>query len=173
MLKIVLVGDTGVGKTSIAQRLVNEGFSENHIPTVGTCFFDLVVNGRAVSLWDTAGQERFSSITVTYFRNTTIALVVYDMSQPSTIDSANKWCNRVLAYSPDASIVVVGNKRDLITDSTPVTIESGIHHIEVSAKTGHGIADLHYIISDLVSRAEPEPVVSVSWAPPTDDKQCC
>lgn len=173
MIKIVLVGDSGVGKTSIAHRLVCEEYSDMHIPTIGTSFFDLTINDRPVSLWDTAGQEKFSAVTVSYFRNVTIALVVYDMSQPLTVDGANRWANRVLDYSPDANIVVIGNKKDIAADGISYSPEQCLPHIEVSAKTGYGIADLHYFLSDTVSVSQEEQGPSLSPELLSGNKRAC
>ena len=172
MIKVVLVGDSGVGKTSIAQRLVCGEYSETHIPTIGACFLDLTINDRAVSLWDTAGQEQYASVTVSYFRNVSIALAVYDMSQPKTVDGANRWANRVLDYSPDALIIVVGNKKDIAVSGVSYTSERCLPHIEVSAKTGYGIADLHYLLSDSVPASWEEHVV-LSPAPLSGDERAC
>lgn len=174
MIKVVLVGDTGVGKTSIAQRLVCEEYSDTHIPTIGTSFFDLTVNGRPVSLWDTAGQEQFAAVTISYLRNVAIALVVYDMSQPVTADGATKWANRVLDFSPDARVVVVGNKKDIALSDVSYSPGLSVPYIEVSAKTGYGIADLHYLLSDIVSSAKEIQTPSLSPEFSGSGKgQCC
>lgn len=174
MIKVVLVGESGVGKTSIAQRLVCEEYSDTHIPTIGTSFFDLTINDRPVSLWDTAGQEQFAAVTVSYLRNVTIALVVYDMSRPSTVDGANRWANRVLDYSPGASIVVIGNKKDIAADGFSYSPEQCLPHIEVSAKTGYGIADLHYLLAEIVSSSweEQGPTLSPELLS-ARERQCC
>ena len=173
MIKVVLVGDSGVGKTSIAQRLVCEEYSDTHIPTVGTSFFELTVNDRPVSLWDTAGQERFASVTVSYLRNVSVALVVYDMSQPDTVEGAARWANRVLSFSPDASIVVIGNKKDIAIDGVSYTPEQYLPYVEVSAKTGHGISDVHYLLSEAVSFSREEQGPSLSPVPLSDNERVC
>lgn len=173
MIKVVLVGDTGVGKTSIAQRLVCEEYSDAHIPTIGTCFLDLTINGRTVSLWDTAGQEQFASVTVSYLRNVAIALVVYDMSQPETADGATRWANRVLSFSPDASIIVIGNKKDIASGDISYSPGHCVSYIEVSAKTGHGIADLHYLLSDTVSSPRDDQGPTLSPVSLSDSKGSC
>lgn len=173
MIKIVLVGDTGVGKTSIANRLVCGEYSDTHIPTVGTSFFDLTVNDRKVMLWDTAGQEKYASVTVSYLRNVTIALVVYDMSQPETVDGANRWANRVLDISPSASIVVIGNKKDIAAGGVSYDQGQDLPHVELSAKTGFGIADLHYHLACAVSFPRDEHVNLSPEALPASERVCC
>lgn len=173
MIKIVLVGDSGVGKTSIAQRLVCEAYSDTHIPTIGTCFHDLTINDRAVSLWDTAGQEQYSSVTVSYLRNVSAALAVYDMSSAATVDGANRWANRVLEYSPGAHVIVIGNKKDIAAGGVSYTSEQCLPHIEVSAKTGYGIQDLHYLLSDVVSASQEEHVVLSPEPLPDNERVCC
>ena len=133
-LKILFIGDSNVGKTSILRRFVDgRAFDiENiHIPTIGVDFKirTIVVDGKVIKLqiWDTAGQERFHSILPTYFRNVQGVIVVYDVTVQKSFDNvSNIWLKQLEDNVPDlreeVSTMLVGNKRDLnqrkVVDST-------------------------------------------------------
>jgi small GTP-binding protein len=93
--KIVIVGSTGVGKSAIVQRLIQETFSEETTSTCGADFYTYLctVNNEIVKLqiWDTAGQERFRSISKSYFRNAVGAVLVYDLTNLSSFDDLSDW----------------------------------------------------------------------------------
>uniref|UniRef100_A0A914RNK3 Uncharacterized protein n=1 Tax=Parascaris equorum TaxID=6256 RepID=A0A914RNK3_PAREQ len=94
-VKVVIVGSTGVGKTSIVMRLDGQGFSSKVSSTLGASFIvsSFLVSGRRIELqiWDTAGQERYMSMVPMYVRNAVAALVVYDVSMKQTFNDLNKW----------------------------------------------------------------------------------
>ena len=91
VLKVILVGDSFVGKTSIIHRLVNDEFTLSTMPTVATGFYaKKVVIGQyniTLQLWDTAGQERFASLSHLFYRNTHACLLVFDMTNPKSLNS--------------------------------------------------------------------------------------
>lgn len=116
--KIVVVGASSVGKSSIVQRLVQGTFTEDGSTTCGADFYtySCPVNSETIKLqiWDTAGQERFRSISKSYFRNAVGAILVYDITSMSSFDQLTDWLNDLQSLcSPNAYILLVGNKADL------------------------------------------------------------
>jgi small GTP-binding protein len=116
--KIVIVGSSSVGKSSIVQRLVQGSFSAEGTTTCGADFYSYCcpVNNENVKLqvWDTAGQERFRSISKSYFRNAVGAVLVYDITNLKTFDDLAGWLSDLQSLSaPNAYILLVGNKCDL------------------------------------------------------------
>ena len=93
--KVVLVGDSGVGKTNILLRSLNKEFNQNTKATVGVEFgsINITIDNKIVKgqIWDTAGQERYRAITSAYYRGAHGALIVYDVTQRDTFDSIDKW----------------------------------------------------------------------------------
>ncbi|OHT13723.1 Ras family protein [Tritrichomonas foetus] len=116
--RIVIVGSSSVGKSSIIQRLVQGVFVEDLTPTCGAdfCTYQCAVQSENVKLqiWDTAGQEKFKSISKSYFRGAVGAILVYDITSMGSFDSLTSWLNDIHEYcSPNAYILLVGNKSDL------------------------------------------------------------
>lgn len=115
--KIVVVGASMTGKTSIIRRLMNESFDEP-ATTCGADFYTYTVpvNGETVKLliWDTAGQERFRSISKSYFRNAAGAILVYDITNIASFDQLSDWLTDLQTLClPNSYILLVGNKKDL------------------------------------------------------------
>ena len=117
-LKIVVVGDSGVGKTNLIKRFISNEFSENFKATIGVEFMSKTyrINKHLfkVEIWDTAGQERYKSITAVYYKGAKGALVVYDTTDKSTFDNIDKWMLEIKdKTSKDIKLMIVGNKIDL------------------------------------------------------------
>jgi Ras-related protein Rab-6A len=114
--KVIFLGDTAVGKTSIVNRIVYGGVNAQHQPTVGIDFFaQTVIRGDKpirLQIWDTAGQEKFRSLIPSYIRNATVAVFVYDITNQASFDNLKTWHAHTLTLSSPAC-VVVGNKVDL------------------------------------------------------------
>ena len=116
--KVVIVGDSGVGKTNLVRRFATNTFNKESKATVGVEFLSksYIVNDRVfkIELWDTAGQERYKSITSAYFKGAKGALVVYDVTSKITFDNVDKWCSELQTKgSKTVNIIMVGNKTDL------------------------------------------------------------
>ena len=129
-LKVVVVGDSGVGKTNLIKRFISNTFSANTKATVGVEFLykSYKINEQAfkVEIWDTAGQERYKSITAAYYKGAKGALVVYDTTQKSSFENVDKWMTEIKERgSPDIKIMLVGNKIDLV-DEREVKREEGL-----------------------------------------------
>jgi len=151
-LKVIVVGDLAVGKTSLAGRYVTGRFSQSYKATIGTDIFTkaLRVEGRRVQLliYDTAGQERFRALVARYFMGAIGALLVYDVTKRESFENLPTWSHQVDQHAPHARKIVIGNKIDL-TDQRQVTPEEGrgmgmqlgASFIETSAKTGENVEE--------------------------------
>ncbi|KAI9480993.1 MAG: ras family-domain-containing protein [Benjaminiella poitrasii] len=123
-VKLVLLGESAVGKSSLVIRFVNREYAENREPTIGAAFLTqkcTVDDDRTVKfeIWDTAGQERFHSLAPMYYRNAQAAIVMYDITKASTLDKAKGWVKE-LQRQANSQIVIalVGNKLDLVEETT-------------------------------------------------------
>ena len=117
-LKIVVVGDSGVGKTNLIKRFISNEFSENFKATIGVEFMSKTyrINKHLfkVEIWDTAGQERYKSITAVYYKGAKGALLVYDITDKNTFDNIDKWMLEIKdKTSKDIKLMIIGNKIDL------------------------------------------------------------
>lgn len=117
-IKIVIVGDSGVGKSNILSRYVQNEFNQDSKATVGvelsTKTYQIGDQIVKVHLWDTAGQERYKSITAAYYKGARGAMIVYDITRPETFENVDKWFNEIREFGEKTvSIIMVGNKSDL------------------------------------------------------------
>ncbi|EME87884.1 uncharacterized protein MYCFIDRAFT_70380 [Pseudocercospora fijiensis CIRAD86] len=125
-VKLVLLGEAAVGKSSLVLRFVNDDFQPNKEPTIGAAFLtqkcQLPTRTIKFEIWDTAGQERFASLAPMYYRNAQSALVVYDITKPSSLTKAKHWVAELQRQaSPGIVIALVGNKLDLCDDDNAAT----------------------------------------------------
>ncbi|MEW5302419.1 MAG: hypothetical protein WDW38_002427 [Sanguina aurantia] len=152
--KLVFLGDQSVGKTSIITRFMYDKFDNTYQATIGIDFLSktMYLEDRTVrlQLWDTAGQERFRSLIPSYIRDSSVAVVVYDVTNRQSFLNTARWIQEVRAErGSDVIIFLVGNKTDLV-DRRQVSIEEGdgkarecsVHFIETSAKAGLNIKAL-------------------------------
>mmetsp|Transcript_90187 Transcript_90187/g.254408 ORF Transcript_90187/g.254408 Transcript_90187/m.254408 type:complete len:210 (-) Transcript_90187:68-697(-) len=152
--KLVFLGEQAVGKTSVITRFMYDTFDNNYQATIGIDFLSktMYLEDRTVrlQLWDTAGQERFRSLIPSYIRDSSGAIVVYDVTNRASFLNTAKWIEDVRSErGPDVVIVLVGNKIDL-ADRRQVSEEEGqdkakennVMFIETSAKTGNNIKAL-------------------------------
>lgn len=118
LLKVVLIGDSGVGKSALLRRLAHNEFVQTHMTTIGVDFEVLTrttSNGKVVKLqiWDTAGQERFQTITSSYYRGAHAVMIVCDVTNAETVHNVTKWCCDFRQYNKEChNIMLVGNKMD-------------------------------------------------------------
>jgi Ras-related protein Rab-11A len=116
--KIVLVGDSSVGKSNILSRYVNNEFYKESKSTLGielsTKVFKVNNSIIKVNIWDTAGEERYNSITAAYYKGANGAIIVYDVTKKETFDNVEKWYKEIkLISEKNLSLILVGNKSDL------------------------------------------------------------
>jgi len=117
-LKLVMIGDITVGKSSLAQRFVNDTFQPNKESTMRIAFMNKIIKieGQEVEIriWDTAGQEKYKSLVPIYYRGAHGAVLVYDISNPKTLEAVDFWSNELRNLEdPNMPISLVGNKSDL------------------------------------------------------------
>ena len=129
LYKIIIVGDSGVGKSNILGRYINNIFKQDTKSTVGVEFASKKIKANGVNIklqiWDTAGQERYRSITSAYYRGSKGCFIVYDISSMHTFESVEKWYEEVLkSGEKDISVILIGNKCDL-ENERKVTVEMG------------------------------------------------
>ncbi|KAH9964779.1 P-loop containing nucleoside triphosphate hydrolase protein [Lactifluus volemus] len=136
-VKIVVIGDSGVGKTSLRGQYVSGHFSTGYRATIGTDFISKTLPHHSnpdesvtLQVWDTAGQERFSSLSTAFFRGADAALLMFDVNKPATLHALTRWWSEFRTCAPLADedmeeycLVVVGNKTDLISGSDNATTE--------------------------------------------------
>uniref|UniRef100_A0A7S4LCC4 Uncharacterized protein n=1 Tax=Eutreptiella gymnastica TaxID=73025 RepID=A0A7S4LCC4_9EUGL len=191
--KLVLLGEAGVGKSSIILRLIKDEYVEFQHSTVGASFFrhsvpleDMTIN---FDIWDTAGQERYKSLASMYYRGAAAALVVYDITSQDSFERAKYWVKELLMNSNDNIVIALtGNKCDLV-DQRRVSVEAtqayanemGILYLETSAKTS---VNINQIFQEIARKLSTTLVVSATAAAapggvnlmeakPKSAKRCC
>ena len=151
--KILTIGESGVGKTCILRRFVENKFLKNHLATIGIDFKTktLNINNQEIKLkiWDTAGQERFRNITTQYYKGADGIVLVYDVTDEASYEKIKDWMDQILSNTQQEEIglVLLGNKCDM--DPRSVTEEMGkkmaeelkINYFETSALNGQGIKE--------------------------------
>ena len=169
IFKIILIGSSGVGKSSLIQRYTQKTFEDVYDCTIGVDFFTktIDVNGKTVKLqiWDTAGTEKYRSITSSYYRGSHCALIVFDLTSKESFESLPTWienyyknCNQEF----DKNVIMIGNKNDL-SEKRDVTQEkindfiklNNLVYFETSAKTGENVDEsFQYIAQKLMEEQE-------------------
>ena len=153
--KIILIGDPGVGKTSIMTKFVSNEFQNTYLSTIGVEFKlkEIYINNNTcarLKIWDTCGQEKFRAITRQYFKNSEGVFIVFDLSNRETIKRLNVWMKDIQDnIDNDFFIFLVGNKTDIkerdltiSEEAKQFAINKKINYYEVSAKTGSGIYNI-------------------------------
>lgn len=160
--KLVLLGDSSVGKTSIVNQFVNNSFSKFQDSTIGAAFLSKSVfignDEVRFEIWDTAGQERYHSLAPMYYRNANIVLVVYDITNYTSFHGAKRWINELYkTVNHDVKIILIGNKKDLEhlrlireIEVYNYTNEMCLQHYEISAKDKKSIDKLFENIANTI-----------------------
>lgn len=182
--KLVFLGESSVGKSSIVTRYIRNTFTYDECSTIGASFFTsrVVLDDCIIrfDIWDTAGQERYHSLAPLYYRNASVVFVVFDVTNNSSFTQAKTWINELKTVGPEnVLIILVGNKIDIINsikvnpDIINEYVENNnIKYIETSAKTNYNIK---YLFNDTAQRIPKiEPIINNIKI---DDKQnktyCC
>jgi Ras-related protein Rab-7A len=122
LLKVIILGDSGVGKTSLMNQFVNDKFTKQYKATIGADFLtkEILIEDKLVTMqiWDTAGQERFQSLGVAFYRGADSCILVYDITDPKSFESLDLWRDEFIAQAAPRNakefpFVVLGNKADL------------------------------------------------------------
>ncbi|KAL1560350.1 Ras-related protein ric2 [Salvia divinorum] len=145
LFKVVLIGDSGVGKSNLLSRFTRNEFSLESKSTIGVEFAtrSLTVDAKVIKaqIWDTAGQERYRAITSAYYRGAVGALLVYDVTRHSTFESVERWLRELRDHTdPNIVVMLIGNKCDLrhlvavsTDDGTSFAEKESLYFMETSA----------------------------------------
>nr|XP_022306678.1 ras-related protein Rab-8A-like isoform X1 [Crassostrea virginica] len=158
-VKLMLIGDTAVGKTSILVRFIKEVFDPIFITTIGIDFKirTIELDGKKIKLqiWDTAGQERFRTITTAYYRGAMGIMLVYDITNEKSFENIRNWIRNIEEHaSQDVDKMILGNKCDM-NDKRVVSkekgeslaIEHGIKFMETSAKASINVEEAFFTLA--------------------------
>ena len=164
--KIMVLGESKVGKTSLIKRYTKDQFGGVYLTTVGMDFQDKIIEIEdkkvRLQVWDTAGQERFRNVTKSYFQSSHGLLVVYDITDKESFDKIKFWIENIKNNAPEnAKLILVGNKCDLANERK-VTIEDGenkarnynIKFFESSAKDGTNVNELFFYLANEIYQDE-------------------
>jgi Ras-related protein Rab-1A len=162
LFKIILIGDSGIGKSAILFRFADDIYNESYISTIGVDFKikTIFINGKVTKLqiWDTAGQERFRTITTSYYRGSHIIFLCYDITDRESFNNLEMWEKEIKKYgSPNVKVVLCGTKNDL-SNKRQISYEEGKNYAskhnydfyETSAKNNQGIDELFEKSSELL-----------------------
>lgn len=189
LFKLLLIGDSGVGKTSLLMRYTDDKFSGTFISTIGIDFRmkKIRINDTTIKLqiWDTAGQERFKTITSAYYRGAHAMIYVFDLSDIKTFKNIPTWISNVQSYTDTKNIkgILIGTKCDL-PRAVPkdliekITKEHNIKYLETSSKTGYNVNEVFETITTELINDTPEVVkrgetLRLIETKPTPSSKCC
>ncbi|XP_069783189.1 ras-related protein Rab-35-like [Narcine bancroftii] len=167
LFKLLIIGDSGVGKSSLLLRFADNTFSGSYITTIGVDFKirTVDVHGEKVKLqiWDTAGQERFRTITSTYYRNTHGVIVVYDVTNPQSFVNVKRWLHEINQNCDTVAKVLVGNKSEDPSrrqvdhgDAKRFCDQLGIRLFETSAKENTNVEEMFSAVTAMVLQCKKE-----------------
>ncbi|KAM0071186.1 putative small GTP-binding protein [Helianthus debilis subsp. tardiflorus] len=158
LFKIVVIGDSAVGKSNLLSRFARDEFDLHSKATIGVEFQTQVmdIDGKEIKaqVWDTAGQERFRAVTSAYYRGAVGALIVYDITRRSTFDSVKRWLDELNTHCDTMTArMLVGNKRDLenirdvsVDEGKRLAEEEGLFFIETSALDSTNVKEAFQIV---------------------------
>jgi small GTP-binding protein len=178
--KVVIIGDSNVGKTCLITRYVEDKFGETQ-PTIGALHRMKHVNGIDLDIWDTAGQERFKSMIPMYYKGAKAIMVAFDVTDLKSFQNAEKWLNEIDSTTQGCLIILVGNKIDL-AESRVVSTEQiktfcdnkKIIFFECSAKDGTNIIELFFYIAQKVKEQVPvEKNINIGEGLLSTNRICC
>ena len=192
-LKVVVVGDSGVGKTCFLFRFVRDQWEGETQPTLGVEFLTKVVSTEThriqLQLWDTAGQELFRSVTRGYYRGSAGAIVVFSLTSQDSFNNVAQWIQDIKEVArSDVVTILIGNKSDLVDErkvsreeAEKFAKEHGMEYYETSAKTGEGIIDavngcvklIEQKVADGTYEVNQNGTEEISFHPEPKQKSCC
>jgi len=164
LIKVIVAGNSGVGKSSLLQQYVDKTFTDQFIATIGVDFkikSTMLKSGKKakLQLWDTAGQERFRSIVASYWRGADGVLLVFDVTERASFDAVKTWAEDIDRYArPAVQKILIGNKSDMerkrvvsYEEANNLARRLGIVYFETSAKSSNGVQDAFEAISNQVA----------------------
>mmetsp|Transcript_11723 Transcript_11723/g.33401 ORF Transcript_11723/g.33401 Transcript_11723/m.33401 type:complete len:215 (-) Transcript_11723:68-712(-) len=170
LFKLLLIGDSGVGKSCLLLRFADDTYTESYISTIGVDFKirTLELEGKTCKLqiWDTAGQERFRSITRSYYRQAHGIVVVYDMTKRSSFEAVQEWLKEAKQSGRSGvAKFIIGTKADAVVENSvtaeearEASLSTGVPVFETSASTGAGVEDaFRAVAAELLRTQVPAP----------------
>jgi len=170
LFKMLLVGDSGVGKSTLLHRLIDDDYSGSFVSTIGVDLMikSLQVDNKSVKLqiWDTAGQERFRTITRSFYRGAQGCLLIYDVTDRESFDNVHQWLDDIRTYTrPDTIVLLVASKCDQQSrrvvsqgEGEDLARSCGLRFIETSAKSAHNVEKAFAMLAaELKARAPTVP----------------
>ena len=167
LFKVIVIGDSFAGKSTLVGQFCEDGFSHNYIPTIGLDFKvrQLMYGEKKIKLqiWDTAGQERFRTLTKGYYRNADAAILVYDVTNPQSFVNVGEWIRELQSRADPLSVIIVGNKIDEIKmvqtkELSEFAEKYNFRWYETSAKMNIGIEMLFQeLVNDLCVKKKISP----------------
>ena len=156
MFKIIIIGESGVGKSCLTLRITKNNFIEDYNPTIGfensSLYFKINDKIIKFEIWDTCGQETYRSLIKSYYRNTSLVILVYSIDDEKSFNQLNSWLKDIRAYAEqNTKIFLVGNKIDINDENRKISNEMGnkfykdnnlSNFFETSAKTGYNIENV-------------------------------
>merc|ERR1711998_35795 len=192
--KLLLIGDSGVGKSCLLLRYADNRYTESYISTLGVDFrmVTLELGGESIKLqiWDTAGQERFRTITSNYYRGANGIVIVFSVTEEESFISVERWLNEIdRNVGNKVHKILVGNKCDMVSKrkvqrekAEEFAHKFGIPYVETSAKEGHNVQQVFNELSDRIRKeikANPQagnstkPDVNLKNVPPPEKSGGC
>ena len=185
-VRVVLIGDSQVGKTSLIHRFIRSSFERQQKGTIGAVFhtYEQIINGRTVvmQIWDTAGQEKYRSLGPIYYRNAAAGIAVFDVTSKESLPNLEQWIHEFKRNTENPLIYIAGNKID-IKESTVITNDEAKEFAEknggklffTSAKTGENVKEMFQgVFDDLAAAGK---IVTEKTMPQenagTESKSCC
>ncbi|EDR22512.1 hypothetical protein, conserved [Entamoeba dispar SAW760] len=182
-MKVVMVGDCGVGKTSIVNRLVNNEFNKETSPTVAAVFRQTIVDNEddsyKLEIWDTAGEEKYRSVVGSYFRGANGAVIVFDVIDKNSFEHIFDWEFEIKQIAPEATILILGNKAEqnkwmLQKDEIEIKLKQNrLNYFFVSAKTGLNIKKAFISLATTMQPSEINENVCVLNSNTKVEEGCC
>jgi Ras-related protein Rab-5C len=187
--KVALLGNSGVGKSSLTLRFAKQEFTEQQVPTIGASYLSktMALDDNIhvkFNIWDTAGQERYDALSVMYYRGASAAMIVYDITDESSFCRAKRWIRQLVHEIP--VIMLVCNKVDLIvSDSKRANMEdekryahdNGVLFMDVSAKSNHNVTEAFRLIANKLPKVdqvrEKSVIIDQDQFGDTEPNKCC
>jgi len=197
LLKVIILGDSGVGKTSLMNQYVHKRYTAQYKATIGADFLtkELLIEDKLVTLqiWDTAGQERFQSLGVAFYRGADACVLVYDITDAKSFENLENWMDEFLVHAAPRNaesfpFIILGNKSDLATTRRQVSLtkvkqwcdaKGGLPHFETSAKESINVEQAFALVAkNSLGQSVPDkplyiPTVLEPLEPQSGSKICC
>lgn len=185
-IRLLIIGDSGVGKSSIITRYTDETFDTNYLTTIGIDFKikRIVIDNKRYKLqiWDTAGQERFRTITTNYYRGAMGIIIAYDVTNHMSFESVNRWVGNIrenMYQDKPVVCVLVGNKTDLERvisreRGEELARQNNIKFFECSSKNNIGINEIFESLTrDIIEKVHLDKITNNIVLQNNERKKCC